>query len=71
MACSVGGKGLVNVKPGDRIVIETPGSVGYGEREDVGEHKDPCNEAMSVYACRKRDCCEESCSCGSGMTERD
>ncbi|KAH8704894.1 putative 5-oxoprolinase [Talaromyces proteolyticus] len=31
---SIGGKNTINVEPGDRIVIETPGGGGYGEKND-------------------------------------
>lgn len=38
---SIGGKNSVNVEPGDRMVIETPGGGGYGEKKaDVGQQPD-------------------------------
>lgn len=31
MTSSIGGKASVDVEPGDRVIIETPGGGGYGE----------------------------------------
>lgn len=39
---SLGGKNTVQLKPGDRIVIQTPGGGGFGRPEDAGE-----DEALS------------------------
>lgn len=37
---SIGGKNSVNVEPGDRMVIETPGGGGYGEIDKLNAQLD-------------------------------
>lgn len=40
LTVSIGGKNSVNVEPGDRMVIETPGGGAYGKREETAQRTD-------------------------------
>ncbi|KAJ5106286.1 hypothetical protein N7456_002961 [Penicillium angulare] len=47
MTSSIGGKGSVNVEPGDRVVIETPGGGGYGKKEDKDQNTEDMSQTRS------------------------